>query len=325
MPRALLSYLKLIRLPNVFSALADIVAGYFIAHQLVAVRTLGAGRAQLDFGKLALLLGASAGLYLSGMAFNDIADRKADARERPERPIPSGAVSLGGAVVCALGLMSAGLMFAWLCGELPLKIAVVLAVSILAYDFICKQPAAMKLILPGPLALGICRGSNMLLGMSTAAGIEAGMPLNSRLEYFWMPVLASGFYGASVTAFSVQEETGKNFTAIFLGWFFLCLAFSAAVLLCITSEFNLTTFILALIVIGLLYWELGKRTETLVETGTPAAARALVLTGLKGYCPLDASLLLGCAGLAGVLPAAAVLLLLYPGAWLRKKLAQFEA
>jgi 4-hydroxybenzoate polyprenyltransferase len=38
---------------------------------------------------------ASGCLYLAGIVFNDVFDRKVDARERPTRPIPSGVVPLG--------------------------------------------------------------------------------------------------------------------------------------------------------------------------------------------------------------------------------------
>ena len=82
------AYLQLCRFPAVFTALADIVLGYLLT------------RTQVDsVPQLGLLLGASAGLYLSGMVWNDIFDRQQDAAERPKRPIPSGRVSLRAAIL----------------------------------------------------------------------------------------------------------------------------------------------------------------------------------------------------------------------------------
>src|SRR5438445_670168 len=88
-PRA---YLELIRAPAVFTALADVMLGFFFAY-----------RPSLFFEALlpwtppwtllAMLLGASALLYAAGMVLNDFFDAQVDARERPRRPIPSARVS----------------------------------------------------------------------------------------------------------------------------------------------------------------------------------------------------------------------------------------
>src|SRR3954462_15914186 len=90
---AMIAILRLIRLPNVFTALADIIAGYFIATFSTAPR----------WNDLALLCGSSASLYLAGMALNDYEDREEDSRIRSVIPIPSGAVS--SATALAVGLM----------------------------------------------------------------------------------------------------------------------------------------------------------------------------------------------------------------------------
>ncbi len=73
--------LQLLRLPNVFTAVADIVMGYLVTHESAE-----------PWPHFALLIGVSALLYLSGMVLNDYFDRRQDARERPQRPIPSGRV-----------------------------------------------------------------------------------------------------------------------------------------------------------------------------------------------------------------------------------------
>ena len=81
--KRLLAYLQLCRFAAVFTALADICMGWLLT--------------QPDFTPerdFALLLISSAGLYLAGMVFNDVFDRRIDARERPNRPIPSGRVPL---------------------------------------------------------------------------------------------------------------------------------------------------------------------------------------------------------------------------------------
>ena len=79
-PSAVRAYLQLLRLPNVFTALADVAMGLLVA-----------GGALDNWHVLVPLGIASAGLYLAGMVLNDWFDAELDARERPSRPIPSGA------------------------------------------------------------------------------------------------------------------------------------------------------------------------------------------------------------------------------------------
>src|SRR5436190_8221721 len=98
-----LAYAQLVRLPNVFTAMADIVlAG-------------AATGAILDhFASFVCILLSSSLLYMGGMVWNDWFDIKQDRRERPGRPIPSGRVTeanaaLVGAILIALGLIAAAL------------------------------------------------------------------------------------------------------------------------------------------------------------------------------------------------------------------------
>jgi 4-hydroxybenzoate polyprenyltransferase len=81
---------ELIRAPAALSVPGDPLAG------AAATGALGA--------RAAGLAAASVCLYWSGMAANDWADRELDAKERPERPIPSGRVSPGTALRVAAGL-----------------------------------------------------------------------------------------------------------------------------------------------------------------------------------------------------------------------------
>ena len=67
--------------------MADILCGF-----LVGAAISGAG--EPNWFVLPWLLLSSAGLYLGGMVLNDVFDARLDAVERPERPIPSGRVSI---------------------------------------------------------------------------------------------------------------------------------------------------------------------------------------------------------------------------------------
>src|ERR1041385_6358805 len=97
MPRSkFLAYAQLMRLPNVFTAVADPLARWFV---------VGGG---LPAWHVIALVGASAGLYTSGIVYNDYFDYELDCRERPERPLPSGAITRGRAAGLGAALMAAG-------------------------------------------------------------------------------------------------------------------------------------------------------------------------------------------------------------------------
>lgn len=154
-PGGPLAWLELVRLPTVFTALADILLGVILVDD------------RLPQEKTAYLLAASAGLYLSGMVFNDIFDRHTDAADRPGRPLPSGRVSLRGAIGLGTVLMGLGIAAAAVTGSAGQVIGPILAISVLAYD------AGLKRTFLGPLAMGACRFLNVLLGASIVGPLES--------------------------------------------------------------------------------------------------------------------------------------------------------
>jgi 4-hydroxybenzoate polyprenyltransferase len=185
-------------LPTVFTALADIFLGFLLTHP-----TLTSGEGPNPLPSFVLLCVASAGLYLSGMVFNDYFDRLVDAQERPHRPIPSGTILPSTALRLAAGLMLIGLASAAAVGPLSLCIAIAVSGSILGYD------GGLKKTWFGPLAMGICRSGNVLLGCSA---------VGSLFEFFaasrWPIAVCLGIYIVGVTLFARQEATISRRTAL---------------------------------------------------------------------------------------------------------------
>ena len=72
-------WLRLMRLPTVFTALTNILCGYFVSTDS---RALPDVFGQTEFW---LLLVSSALLYLGGMVLNDVFDYELDCQERPKR------------------------------------------------------------------------------------------------------------------------------------------------------------------------------------------------------------------------------------------------
>ena len=187
----MLPFLQLVRLPAVFTALADILLGYSLTHTAIVDRH-GWHDPQNFFG----LLLSSCALYMSGMVFNDVFDRNQDAAERPGRPIPSGRVSLRSAIVLGTLLMLGGIGAAALVSTISLQVACLLSIAILGYDGLLKRTPL------GPVAMGSCRFLNVLLGASDQAQwLDPG--LFSRPQS--IAAIGLGIYIVGVTVFARTE------------------------------------------------------------------------------------------------------------------------
>jgi 4-hydroxybenzoate polyprenyltransferase len=181
------------RFPAVFTAITDVMMGI-----LVTCGTL------VPYWQSGLLIAASAGMYLAGMVLNDVFDADLDARERPERPIPSGRITLAAAQQLGSTLLSGGVMLAWIVALLadswrPGVVGTLLLACILLYDGLLKQLAI------APLVMGACRFLNVLLGMSLAK--DAATPTSFRpwTTAEWLVAAGLGIYVVGVTIFARTE------------------------------------------------------------------------------------------------------------------------
>lgn len=191
--------LRLIRLPGVFTALADVLAGYLLV-RLVDLRGLTEDTRQLTV--LGLLLGCSACLYMAGMAFNDVFDAEHDRAQRPERPIPSGAISLSAAFFLAALAMTAGLLLAMRAGMTSFLAAATLALAILLYDAGLKRVPVL-----GAPTMGLCRGLNFILGM-TAHPFAPVLPIQN--PALFLPPLLLMIYTTAITVLATLESAGDD-------------------------------------------------------------------------------------------------------------------
>jgi 4-hydroxybenzoate polyprenyltransferase len=186
------NYIELMRLPNVFTAMADVAMGFLFV-QSVDWRWDGFW----DAWTLGVLLAASSALYLAGVVLNDVFDVEADREQRGERPLPSGRVSLAAARRLGWRLLFLGVLLGagagFFVGHLrPGVVAALLAGCILLYDGWLKSTPL------GPAVMGTCRMLNVMLGMSA---VDA--PL--RLEH-WLAAGGIGVYVAGVTWFARREN-----------------------------------------------------------------------------------------------------------------------
>lgn len=183
--RRAVPYLQLVRLPNLFTAAADPLAGWLLV-----------GGALADARGWGPRLAAGVALYAAGMILNDVFDYDVDLRERPGRPLPSGRVSRRLAGVLGAILLAAGPALAALGGGRAFAVALALAACVFGYDAILKRTPV------GPLAMGACRSLNLALGLS--ADLRLGGPAG------WLAASAFGLFVAGVTWISRREAGAES-------------------------------------------------------------------------------------------------------------------
>ena len=140
---------------NVVTSVADVLAGVAIA----GVFSTSVFSDHLS--AILMLCFSTACLYGGGIVFNDVFDAELDKIERPERAIPSGRISLRRATIFGSTLLFAGVIAAGMVSSISALLAAGISFFALLYNKISKHhPFA------GPLNMGICRGLNLLLGIS---------------------------------------------------------------------------------------------------------------------------------------------------------------
>lgn len=192
----LYAVLRLMRPANIITAVADILAGAAISGYFL----------QGNIGvELWWLIAATACLYGGGVVLNDVFDAGLDAVERPERPIPSGVISVSMAALLG-GLLLAGGIFCAAMSDgvysLSSLLAALIALASVVYDKWGKHHSFW-----GPLNMGICRGLNLLLGMSI-------LP-HSIFEAGWISVIPL-IYIAAITMISRGEVYGGNKKTLYI-------------------------------------------------------------------------------------------------------------
>ncbi|MBM9546975.1 UbiA-like protein EboC [Leptospira sp. 201903074] len=190
------AYLTLLRPANLITAIADIFAGMAIV-----------GFLWNGFTPIFLILSTLC-LYGGGVVLNDYFDSSIDRIERPERPIPSGKVSPRSALAFGSFLLGLGLIFAFLYQIQSGWIAASITILVLTYNRFAKHNSIF-----GPIVMGMCRGGNLILGMSLATVIQL-----DQLSLAILPVL----YIAAITMISRGEvHGGKKEPLVFAGILYL--------------------------------------------------------------------------------------------------------
>lgn len=298
----LLAFAQLLRIPNVFTAFADIcmagaATGAITEHPAAFV----------------LLLLSSGCLYLGGMVWNDVFDWKEDAKVRGFRPIPSGRVSVRTAVILGIVLMAAGVAFADAVRMATLKsgavqssfrVSLALATAIILYDRFLKRVAI------GPLGMGLCRALNVYLGASI---LVPGMKDFGPPAYVHHLAAVIGIYIVGVTWFARTEEAASNRRQLILAACVMLAAVGLAVAIPVHLPMASSPWFFPYLLVAFGFI-VGIPVVRAINRPEPEHVQAAVKRSILGLVVLDAVLATAFVGPAGLL----ILLLLLPAAWLGK-------
>ncbi len=144
---AIHTWLQLLRAPNLFTVPGDPLAGFLL---------VSGGAVSWLAGAMVL---ASLCFYGCGLLLNDLADLEEDRRERPSRPLPSGAANVRTVRVVIMVLAIVGLGLCLARAGSTFCVGLTLLAVIALYNLWAKKFAIL-----GPVTMGACRGLSLQLG-----------------------------------------------------------------------------------------------------------------------------------------------------------------
>ncbi|MBI1826946.1 MAG: UbiA family prenyltransferase [Planctomycetes bacterium] len=258
-------YLDLVRLPNLFTAAGDSIAGF-----------LYAGGSPADFKSWLWLGAASMLLYAGGVALNDVCDVATDLRERPSRPIPSGRISHATALRISIVLLAAAVAIAMTLSLRCAIIALGIVLCIVLYD------AALKQAPLSPIFMGACRGLNLLLGMALVNPLAT--------ETWAKPVALMTIYVTSLTIFARREAGSSSPIQLGIGAAGVSLSVAALLFLDRQASANMAVFSV-IAILSLTIW-LGYNGVRATFSPKPLFVQRAVKRFVIGIALFDACLVL---------------------------------
>lgn len=271
-PGKLRAWGELTRISNALTVLTNVLVGVSVVPGWRSdLPQWGSSRRICDLSlqqwTLTLVIGASLLLmYVAGMALNDWADRDADQRDARKRPLPSGRIAPGSALLFGMITLVAGAALLGIFGVPALAAGGILALLILAYDLLHKQhPWAVFL-------MGGCRAMVYVIAAVAVTGVDAST---------WWPGLLVLIYTALLTLVARSERGGKASRFGWIAWF-LPLLFAAAF-----AFRSPSAHVPWSVIVGALMGTWLVRSAMLANSRRRRVGKA-VLGWLSGFCLIDA-------------------------------------
>jgi 4-hydroxybenzoate polyprenyltransferase len=217
MKPSLHAWARLVRLPNTFTVVADVLAGLSLA------------RGSWNPWPLTVLLViATVALYWAGMILNDVFDVEKDRLQNRGRPLVDGSISTANArfvgfqlllsfpltilslVICVYGGIfdtNSNFIFEPFA---TLFVAIALAIVIYLYD------GPLKATFFGPILMGLCRVGSLLIGISVGWWMSPQHDFTT--PHLWLASFANGMFITGVTTAARKEAEQQQSLGLPVGW-----------------------------------------------------------------------------------------------------------
>lgn len=185
----------------------------------------------------------------AGNAINDYFDHKIDAINKPNRPIPSGKISLRAAGIYSLSLFAAGTVIAFIIGVLPGVIALLTSILLISYAYGLKKRPII-----GNISVAFLTGLAFVFGGVVVGAVEVSIYLGF---YAFLMTMAREIVKDMEDVEGDKKEGAQTFPIIYGMKRASILAVSFIILDCITAPIAyfrgiLTVFYLPVLFVGIL-------------------------------------------------------------------------
>ena len=280
---------------NIVTSVADVLAGIAISGYWT-----NGDFTPAHFYSILLLCLSTAGLYGGGVVFNDVFDAELDRKERPERPIPSGVITVKQGIWLGIILLLIGVIAAIPVNKISVFLAISIAFASLIYDKWSKHHAVA-----GPVNMGLCRGLNLLLGISIV------MPA---VAEWWFIAIVPIVYIAGITMISRGEVHGGSKSILYMSAVFYLLVIGVITFFSIKEN----TIWWALIFLIPFAWMIFSALIKAIRKPIPQNIGKAVKAGVIALILMNAS---WAAAFGAITLAFLILILLPVSLWLAKLFA----
>jgi UbiA prenyltransferase family len=332
-----IALLKLIRIPNAFTVIADVLAG-------AAVGLLSWQPTLL----VLMMVVATLFFYWSGMILNDIYDVEKDRIQNRNRPLVSGEFSIQTARKIAWSLILLGLSLVVIASWIwdvdratPMNLSlsssisdsnslgteptlspliqnstVCIAASLVLFIWLYDGP--LKATFAGPIFMGLCRVCSLLIGISLGWWNAPIHPWE--LPHFWLAAAGQGVFVMGLTWAARREAEAKQNLNLPLGWCGSLLGIAMLAMVSMAAPHRESLRIDANfgypVAIGLLAFPWARRALQSVLAPSPTTIQLAVKQAIMSIIFFDAMLALQFAG-----PKHAIVIcaLIFPAMTLGKK------
>lgn len=293
----MITFLRLIRAPNIITSISNVCAGAYIIGSLQGTHP--------PFVPLLILMFCSALIYANGIIWNDIFDLEIDKQLRPKRPLPSGKIKVSTAFYISAFFSIIALIMSSLISGTAMLVCLATLISAFLYDAWWKYNDWT-----GSFAMGICRGLNLSLGFCafSAFAFQKNFPNMPEILLF---SLFHFLYIFSVTYIGTMQEGQAPLEKIYIsfGLTFLLILF---VIFILPNELYFTAkFILILLLMGGFY-----RLALIMKYKNPKDIGLTVKYGILSLIPIDAVFsTTGAVGFSAFIPAILMIIIFFPSSF----------